>query len=825
MNKIRLFAGLLFFIFISIATGHTNAQVFNPVKWTYESKSMGDNVFELRFIASIEPHWHLYSQHIDPNGPVPTSFAFKESPDYKLLGETSEPEGTVVDDPVFGMRLKYFSNKAVFVQKVKLLTDKANIKGELEYMTCDDEKCLPPELVEFSFKLKADKKADAGKQAPTEPQAPVAIADNSSSGILTPVKWHSEVIDLGNGEYDLVAIAEIEPHWHLYATELPSDDGPVATSFEITGSDAFEPVGKVVEEGNKITEHDKTFDMELSYYENTVKLKQKIKLLKAPAQIKGIVFFMACDDNTCIPPEEVELTFSIDAGKTVAEAGEKNPEKAGEAGKKLSGSKNAKRGLLEIFFLSFLGGFAALLTPCVFPMIPMTVSFFTKQSKTRAEGIRNAIFYGVSIIAIYVVLGLLVSKIFGADALNALSTNVWFNLIFFLLLIVFAISFLGAFEITLPSSWVNKADRASDKGGLIGIFFMAFTLALVSFSCTGPIVGTLLVDAAVFGGQLGPAVGMFGFSLALALPFGLFAMFPGWMNSLPKSGGWLNTVKVVLGFLELGLAFKFLSNADLVVQAGILTREIFLAIWIAVSAALTIYLFGWIRLPHDSPVEKLSVGRVLLAIVSLWFTIYLIPGMWGAPLKMISGFPPPMFYSESPKGVGHKSAAVFTTGGSNHKDIPKGADPEHCPLNINCFHDYDEGLAYAKEVNKPVMLDFTGWACVNCRKMEEQVWADPRVLERLNNDFVLISLYVDEKTPLPEKDQYVSKTTGKKIKTIGNKWSEFQIKRYGTNAQPHYVIIDLDENQLIEPAAYDPDIDKFIDWLDRGKEKFDGGGK
>jgi len=556
--------------------------------------------------------------------------------------------------------------------------------------------------------------------------------------------------------------------------------------------------------------------MVLRYYANTVTISQKIKVDQKDLTITAEVYFMACDAHTCIPPEAVEFEFVIGNGGTTAATTEGNhTEEIAVEGEEKEG-----RSMLSVMILSFLGGLAALLTPCVFPMIPMTVSFFTKQSKTKAEGIKNALIYGFSIIAIYVILVIGVSTIFGADALNAMSTNVWFNILFFVLLVVFAISFLGAFEITLPSSWVNKADAKADQGGLIGIFFMAFVLVLVSFSCTGPIIGTLLVEAAVTGGYTGPILGMLSFSTALALPFALFAMFPGWMNSLPKSGGWLNTVKVVLGFLELALAFKFLSNADLVLQAGWLPREVFIAIWITVFGTLAIYLFGWIKLPHDSPLDGISVGRLLMAIFVTWFTIYLVPGMWGAPLKIISGFPPPAFYSESPNGVGYKSSAIVVSGNNAHSEIPKGAEPDHCPYNINCFHDYETGMAYAKEVNLPVLLDFTGWACVNCRKMEEQVWSDPHVLEMLKNDYVLISLYVDEKTALPESDQHISPTTGKKIKTVGNKWSDMQIREYGTNAQPYYVVIDHNEKQLHEHAAYDPDIPKYVDWLERGIKLF-----
>lgn len=429
---------------------------------------------------------------------------------------------------------------------------------------------------------------------------------------------------------------------------------------------------------------------------------------------------------------------------------------------------------MDIIFLSFLGGLAALFTPCVFPMIPMTVSFFTKQSKNKAAGIKNAVMYGIFIIVIYVILGSLVTAIFGADALNALATNVVFNIVFFLLLLVFALSFLGAFEIVLPSSWLTKIDQKSEIGGALGIFFMALALAVVSFSCTGPIVGTLLVQAASQAG-IAPIVGMLGFSLAIALPFALFAAFPGWMNSLPKSGGWLNSVKVVLGFLELALAFKFLSNADLVLQPHLLEREVFLAIWIAIFSVLVLYLFGKIQLSHDTPVTHISVGRLSLGIIVLSFVIYMIPGLWGAPLQYISGFPPAKQYSESPNGFGN---AVSQS--TEKQALPEGA--ESGPNGIPTFHDYEQGLAYAKKVNKPIMIDFTGYACVNCRKMEERVWPDPKVLDVLNNDVVLISLYVDDKRPLPIEEQVVSKITGKVLKYTGQKWSELQILKYKTNA-------------------------------------------
>jgi len=636
--------------------------------------------------------------------------------------------------------------------------------------------------------------------------------------IHNPVKWSTSVKKISATEYDLIVNAAIETNWHLYSQNVP-EDGPIPTSFSFETSKDVELVGKTSEEKGH-TVDDPVFMMKIKYFETSATFKQRIKLLNENAvTVLGEVEFMVCDDANCLPPTFVDLKFSIPATKTTADNTSKieNNQDLKLVEKKKQ-SKSSNRSLLGIFIIAFFSGFAALLTPCVFPMIPMTVSFFTKQSKSKAAGIKNAIFYGLSIVIIYVLLGSLVSAFFGADALNALSTNVWFNIIFFLLLIVFAVSFLGAFEIVLPSSWGTKVDAQADRGGIIGIFFMALALAIVSFSCTGPIVGTLLVEAAAGGNQIGPIVGMLGFSLALAIPFALFAAFPGWLNSLPKSGGWLNTVKVVLGFLELALAFKFLSNADLVLQLHWLEREVFLAIWIAIFGVLALYLFGKIQLPHDSPLTHISVGRLSLGLLSLTFTIYMIPGLWGAPLNLISAFPPAQHYAESPYGVGFTKLGEGTN--TNHSELPEGAHIM-APHNIIAFNDYDLGLAYAKKVNKPVMLDFTGHACVNCRKMEQNVWAKDEILPILKNDVVLISLYVDDKRPLPEGEEIESiLRPGKKLKYIGQKWSEFQTIKFGANAQPFYVLMDHNEENLNEPAAYTPDVEEYHTWLKQGISKF-----
>jgi len=656
--------------------------------------------------------------------------------------------------------------------------------------------------------------------------------------ILDPVQWTIEIVQKSNTEFELVIDAIIEPEWHMYSQFTP-DGGALPMVFEYKNQKGnYAVIGKT-SESKYIKQYNDIFEVDEYYFARKARFKQVIKVTNTKLkEVKVYLEYQVCKEQ-CIQqdrmftfklPEikaEIAAPIAIEENTTntkketsvedsVAVVSKKAAVIATQKEKEAVNTEepeDEKKGLWTIFFLAFLGGFAALLTPCVFPMIPMTVSFFTKQSKTKAEGKRNAILYGISIILIYVLLGTLVTGIFGADALNALSTNVWFNIIFFGLLVFFATSFLGAFEIVLPNSWANKVDKQADRGGFIGILFMALALAIVSFSCTGPIVGTLLVEAASKGG-LAPIVGMVGFSLALALPFMLFAMFPGWMNSLPKSGGWLNTVKVSLGFLELALAFKFLSNADLVVQGHYLEREVFLIIWIVIFGTWAMYLFGKLMLPHDSPITNLSVGRVYMAILVSMFTLYLIPGLWGAPLKLISGFPPPMTYSESPNGVGYKNEGNSGTASILPQHAHKG------PHGIIAFHDYEQGLAYAKKVGKPILLDFTGYACVNCRKMEDFVWATPAILKMLKEDFVLISLYVDSKEELPIAQQYISPATGKEIITVGNKWSDYQITRYKNNAQPYYIILDDQGKDLTKQVGYTPDIAEYKTWLEEGIANF-----
>ena len=614
----------------------------------------------------------------------------------------------------------------------------------------------------------------------------------ASAQIFNPVTWDFSYTQISDTEVDLHFKAVIDDGWYVYSQY--TGDGPIPTEFTFQNSDLFDLSGDVTE-GKPIEQFDPNFDAVLTYFKKEALFTQRVIINSSEDFIlKGDVYFMTCDNSQCLPPEAVDFSFSVPGNQ----------------------KESSNFSIWRLFFIAFLSGFAALLTPCVFPMIPMTVSFFTKQSKTKARGVINAIIYGISIIVIYVALGVGVSSIFGADALNNMATNVYFNIGFFLLLIIFGASFLGAFEIQLPTSWANKSDKASDKGGLLGIFFMAFTLALVSFSCTGPIVGTLLVEAAT-GGYFGPIIGMLGFSLAIALPFALFAAFPGWLNSLPQSGGWLNSVKVTLGFLEIALAFKFLSNADLVLQAHLLERELFIAIWIVIFALLTMYLLGFIKFAHDSDLKYISVSRLSVAILSGTLTIYMIPGLWGAPLKIINAFPPPMQYSESPSGVGSVSNNSHT-----NSHIEKG---QHVgPQGLMVFHDYNEGLIHAKSVGKPLMIDFTGHACVNCRKMEEQVWSNQDVKEMLSKDVVLVSLYVDERIDLPKEEQYVTTMAGKKkkVKTTGDRWMVLQANTFGTNSQPYYVLLDHNEKQLLEPANYQDygSVELFKDWLDRGVNSF-----
>ena len=645
--------------------------------------------------------------------------------------------------------------------------------------------------------------------------------------ILKPVTWSYNYETINEKEGTLVFKAVIENGWHVYS-QFIAEGGPIPTTFTFNKSADFILLGKISETPKASSAFDNNFGMQISWHEHQVVFKQKIKLNKPETKVTGTLEFMVCNDKQCLPPEDIDFSIMAKSGEPTAVSSEDKVavtpivdthQKDTAQSKEISISTTIKAdsettnpSLWAIFLAGFIGGLLALLMPCIFPMLPLTVSYFTKKAGSKRKAIAHAGIYGLSIIVIYVALGMIITLIFGSDALNELASNGLFNFLFFLLLVVFAISFFGAFEINLPSSWVNKIDTQSDKGGFLGIFFMAFALALVSFSCTGPIIGTLLVQAAAMGQLMGPAIGMLGFSLALAIPFTLFASFPSLLKSLPKSGGWLNSVKVTLGFIELALAFKFLSNVDLAYHWKFLDREVFLVLWIVIFALMGFYLLGKLKFSHDSDLQFITIPRLFLAIITFAFTMYMIPGLWGAPLKAISAWLPPQTTQDFDLYTNSLSSpsVVQDTVKKKYAGLFKA------PHNLDAFFDYEQGLAYAKQHNKPVLIDFTGHSCVNCRKMEASVWSEPEVLSRLKQNYVLISLYVDDKTELPEKEQYISTYSGKKIKTLGNKWSDFEASKFETNSQPYYVIVDNQGKKLVPAQAFNLDIKNYVNFLDQG---------
>ena len=671
--------------------------------------------------------------------------------------------------------------------------------------------------------------------------------------IKDPVKFKTELTPLSDTEAEVVFTAAIDKGWHVYSTDL-GDGGPISATFNIDNKSGVELVGKLKPVGKEVATFDKLFEMKVRYFENTAKFVQKVKFTGGAYAIEGYLEYGACDDESCLPPTQVPFKFSGVAKAGNAAATKTEQSKAEQPEQKVVDKADKKEGAtpvaskdssammelvpattteaatdiqsavasselwkpvisdlqalgeehgqkdmswIYIFITGFLGGLLALFTPCVWPIIPMTVSFFLKRSKDKKKGIRDAWTYGASIVVIYVALGLAITLIFGASALNALSTNAIFNILFFLMLVIFAASFFGAFEIRLPSKWGNAVDsKAESTTGLLSIFLMAFTLSLVSFSCTGPIIGFLLVQVSTTGSVVAPAIGMLGFAIALALPFTLFALFPSWLKSMPKSGGWMNVIKVTLGFLELVFALKFLSVADLAYGWRLLDRETFLALWIVIFALLGFYLLGKIKFPHDDDDNKVGVTRFFMALISLAFAVYMVPGLWGAPLKAVSAFAPPM----------------------QTQDFNLYKNEVHAK-----FDDYDLGMEYARLNGKPVMLDFTGYGCVNCRKMEAAVWTDPKVSDLINNDYVLITLYVDNKTPLTEPVKIIENGTERTLRTVGDKWSYLQRVKFGANAQPFYVLLDNQGKPLNKSYAYNEDIPKYIEFLQTGLENYKKG--
>ena len=684
----KLFS-ILLLVFVTLAV---QAQIHQPVKWKIKLEDSKTAEKEIVFTATIEKGWHLYDMNLPEGGPVSTSFTFETLQGAELIGQpVSNIKPTVVYDEQFAMDLRWFPGAVTFTRKVKILDPKKfKIEGEVEFMVCNDETCLPPDRESFAF-------------------------DSKNTKLTLPA------------------------------------EAPVVEKEDVTKEQP--DTNLVVEEGKTLTTPDPVAKEE--------------KVIVNPEKITNAL----TNDAALWTPVIDELKAFGDTTVTATDTS-----------------------WLFIFFAGFLGGLIALLTPCVWPMIPMTVSFFLKRTKDRKKAIRDALTYGLSIIVIYLVMGLLITGIFGASALNDLSTNAIFNIIFFLLLVVFAISFFGAFEMVLPASWTTKLDSKADSTtGILSIFFMSFTLVLVSFSCTGPIIGTLLVQAASMGTAVGPAIGMFGFALALSIPFSLFAIFPNMLQSMPKSGGWLNSVKVVLGFLELALALKFLSVADLAYGWRLLDREVFIVLWIVIFVLLGFYLLGKIKFSHDSDVKYVSVPRLFMAIISFGFAVYMVPGLWGAPLKSISAFAPPLYT----------------------QDFSLYDDEVHA-----AYDDYESGMAKAKLLNKPVMIDFSGFGCVNCRKMEASVWTDPKVKQILENDYVLITLMVDDKTKLPHPIEIEEHGKVRKLKTIGDKWSYLQRSKFGANAQPFYILLN-DEGKPLGPSyAFNEDVSKYIQFLENGLKTF-----
>ncbi|HUR31489.1 MAG TPA: protein-disulfide reductase DsbD domain-containing protein, partial [Saprospiraceae bacterium] len=853
---------LLLFICLIFTFG-LYGQIYNPVKWTIELNHKAKQDYILVAKATIADDWWVYSQHIADGGPTPTTLNYDQGSHFKLAGKNKESNNAKKGfDKLFEMDVTKFEHYFTIEQKIKISDPSKPIKGYVNFQTCNSDRCLPPTDVEFELFAKpssgdADiKKTDSKivdnttvdkktkvvatppveKKKKVEEKPKITVTPTPSSkkdtsyqfpvspgekGIVHPVKWTFRSEKKSENVYEIIAEATIENGWHIYAPGIAPEIGPLPTSFVLDQNDGYTVEGELNYTSTGRSEAlDKFFDIVVVKYKHDAHLSRMIKTTNASI-ISGSVEFMACDESRCLLPEFIEFKIDLKSGlefidntlmrPTVDDKGVidqtipiiqntyDNPlSNCGEA-------KQKKSNLLWMFIFGFGGGLLALLTPCVFPMIPLTVSFFTKD--TKRKGWQNGLWYGASIILIYVALGILLTIIFGATALNDLSTNAIANTLFFIIFVFFAFSFFGYYEITLPSSWSNKSDALADKGGLLGIFFMAATLAIVSFSCTGPLIGSALVEASSEG-TLGPAIVMAGFSLALAIPFGLFAIFPSWLNSLPKSGGWMNSVKVMLGFLELALALKFLSVADMASHWGILRYEIFMGFWVIIAIAMGIYMFGIIRFPHDSAKKRLAPISALVGVFFILLGLYLATGFFRSEktgtynaLSLMSGLAPPAHYNYlvPVKNLDANLKAQY-------------ASLTKCANNFDCFHDYYEGIAYAKQNNKPVLLDFTGYGCVNCRKTEEHIWVKEEVRRKISEDYVLVSLYVDDKEPL---DSIIySAVQQKKIRSIGGIWGDFQIANFKQNSQPLYVLMTPDQQVLTAPRGYDPDADAYNQFLE-----------
>lgn len=829
------------------------SQDLNPVSWSFDVEKINDQEFELIFKADIQKTWNVYSQYLDDGGPFPTTITY-ETESIELIGKGvesgSKKEGM---DPIFEMNVIKFLDKEPYIIRQRIKKSAAStISGYLTFMTCDDERCLPPTDVDFSIDLNSAKIAapqngdgvGIGGQSSIEKKTKVVSTESTVSNSKIswakipkdnrPISWTYGLQQINENSYHLIFKAELEKGWNIYS-QFIEEGGPEPTSINFEAKEGITIQEQSTEKGYKKEGNDPVFDMFVTKFldNEPYEITQRIEVTDKTKPLTGYLTYMVCDDEKCLPPTDVEFSFDLLKGIAGSLALQNETSSLTTAGALITGNTidqirpklkdtyaapmadcgevaTANSSMILMFFFGFLGGLFALLTPCVFPMIPLTVSFFTKD--TKRKGWVNGLIYGASIIVIYVTIGLLITALFGTEALNSLSTNWIANTLFFLIFVFFAFSFFGFYEITLPSSWSTKSDSMADQGGLIGIFFMAFTLALVSFSCTGPIIGAALVESA--SNRVGPFVVMFGFSLALALPFGLFAAFPAWLNSLPSSGGWMNSVKVVLGFIELALAFKFLTVADLTSHWGLLKYETFMGIWILIALAMAAYGMGWIKFPHDSPVNKISTRRWVFSFLSLAFAVYLGSGFMMNPethtyksLGLLSGLAPPVSYN------------LFLAEPEVNKDI-KSRYPSFgkCANNIDCFKDYYEGLAYAQAVDKPLLIDHTGHGCVNCRRTEDNIWSDERIRAMLNDDFVLISLYVDDREKLEEV--LISKATNKKLRTVGSRWADFEISNFAQFSQPLYVVVTPQEEVVSIPRGYKEGVEEYYSYLKCGLESF-----
>jgi len=811
MIKVLKVALLVWFGLLTVASG--NAQmVKDNSKWDLEAKKICGDKYELVLHLQLPDKWHIYS--FKPGGDgmeLPPVVQFVKNDKVKLTGNVKE-EGKLLKEKMDGIDgiVNMYKGTVNYVQQATI-SGNTKITCNYTYQICNDQMCLPPKDASVSVTVAdagasgVDNKTTAGAPASTNSNFGSLNAPPHNQMVQDNSKLSLEAKKISGDKYELVLHMQIPDKWHIYSFNPGGDGMEIAPTLIFSPNDTVKLIGSVKENGKLVSEHLDGTDGIVNMYKDKVDYVQEATI-SANTKITCKYTYQVCNDQLCLPSKDVILTVEV---------------------------KDAEPKSLLLLFLAALGsGLVAIFTPCIFSMIPITVSFFTKRSKTRAEGIRNAIYYSFSIIIIFTVLGVLISSIFGSAALNSLSTDWRANLFFFILIMVFAISFLGAFEITLPSSWTSKTDSKAGVGSFGGIFFMALTLAIVSFSCTGPIVGPLLVLAGK-GGVAGPVVGMFGFSLGLALPFSLFAIFPGLINKMAQSGGWLNQVKVVLGFIELMLALKFLSNADLAMGWRLLDREIFIAIWIVLSVLLGIYLLGKLKLSHDDANAKniygqeyVSIFKLFLAITFFSFAVYLLPGMWGAPLNGVSAFLPPIgtFDAFGGGGVSAGSSAIKAESEPVNyvADMKIYEPPVVRNLGLVTYFDYDEALAAAKKLKKPIMLDFTGINCVNCRKMESQVWSKPEVAKRLKEDFIVVSLYCDiNRIVLPKDKQYFSKDLNSQVVTLGNKNADLQVSKFGSNSQPLYFYVDENGNKLADEGyPYDPDVEKFVAHLDKVKANY-----